>query len=191
VIPLGDGDSVVGPQPPVNKWLLGAIVVAFGCGLALGQSRGLDTESRKTVNSFGAELVLTKKPEEFVREWVTTPEPHRLSIQTSQSSKEVHVGEHIAALVLFWGCRSGVDGCKVSVDFELVAPDGSIRYRVPDRLGATQPRPKTELVYMSQAIVRFQFDPNDSLGQYKVNATVREPMVGNVLHVSQQFLVVK
>src|SRR6266851_3956295 len=136
----------------MNKWLLSAIVAAFGCGLALAQSRGPDTESRKTINSFGAELMLTKQPEEFVREWTTTPEAHRLSIQTP---KEVYVGEYVAALVFFWGCRSGGDSCKVYADFELVAPDGSIRHSVPDRNGTTQSRPKPELVYLSRAIVRF------------------------------------
>lgn len=172
----------------MNKWLSAAILIAFISGSAFGQARGPDTESRKTVNGFGSVLMLTKKPEEFVRDWTTSQESKRVTIQTA---KDVRVGEHIAALAFFWGCRSSSAGCIVYADFELVAPDGSIRHRVPDRNGTTQSQPKSELVYLSQAIVRFQFEPNDPRGLYKINATVREPATGNVVRVSEQFRLVK
>ena len=169
----------------MNKWMPILIAVLTGCCLAFGQVPATETDSR---NGFSATVMLTKKPEEFVRKWATASASSKLTIETP---KEVHLGEYVAALVFFRGCRTGVDSCRVYVDFELVAPDGSIRHRVPDRDGTAQPQPRMELAYLSRAIVQFQFKPGDPLGQYWIKATVREPANGNILHVSEKIRVVQ
>jgi hypothetical protein len=136
-------------------------------------------------DGFTATIMLTKKPEEFVREWATSKESR---VPASETSGVVRVGEYIAAVVFFRGCKETTE-CRVHVDYELVAPDGSVRHRVPDRDGTDQPGARNELSYLSHAIVRFQFTPRDVGGPYTINAVVREPARGLVVRVSQQFRV--
>lgn len=143
-----------------------------------------DRSSQRLSNGFGAALRLTKEPEEFVREWTSTAPSHKLTIHTANA---VRTGEPIAALVFFRGCRAGSASCMVYVDYELVAPDGSIRHRVPDRSGTSQPSPRADLIYLSHAIVRFDFAKDDPPGEYVVHATVREPATGNIVRVSAPF----
>jgi hypothetical protein len=166
----------------MSRWIAAAFVAACACGLAFGQVRGPDTEARKTVNGFGATILLTKKPEQFVRNWANSSPEQKLSIHTAGDAR---TGEYVAALVFFWGCRSIRDACGVYVDYQLVAPDGSIRYNVADQTGTMQPKPKSDLVYLSEAIVRFQFEPKDPPGQYTIRATVREPATGNIVRISE------
>jgi hypothetical protein len=77
---------------------LGGLVAIGGVASFVGP----DTESRKSADGFVAALMLTKKPKAFVREWVDTPESRKVPVETT---REVHVGEHVAALVFLWDCH--------------------------------------------------------------------------------------
>jgi hypothetical protein len=171
------------------KLLLCATVLAFAsCNSSAQVRSGPNTEWRKTESGFGAALMFTKDTEAFVHEWTTTREEHRLRID---SPEEVHAGEYIGPLLFFWGCHPSAGTCRVYVDFEFVGPDGAVRHQVPDKLGTPQPSPKAELVYLSQAIVRFRVQPGEPLGTYRINATVREPSAGTVLRLTRQIRVIK
>jgi len=167
----------------IRLLVIGAVALAASCAsqLALAQSTGSD-------NGLGATIMLTKKPEEFVRQWTTSKESDKTTLEVA---RKVRPGEYIAALVFVRGCRANVDSCAVYVDYELVAPDGSIRYRVPDKSGTSQPGPKSDLYFLSHAIVRFQFKPEDAAGTYTIRAVVREPARGRVVRIAEQFQVVR
>jgi hypothetical protein len=141
-----------------------------------------------SANGLTATLGLTKEPEEFVRRWATSSEAGKPPIE---STKIVKFGEYIAALTSFRGCATSSGACRVYADYELVAPDGSVRYRIPDREGAAEPRAGQDHEYLSHALVRFEFKAGDPTGLYTIRAVVREPARGNAIQLSEHFRLVE
>jgi hypothetical protein len=86
-------------------------LLAFGNALA-------DTEDRKSIGSFGAEIVFTTDAEALEKRWGTPSETVNID-----SVEDVRVNEPIYAFVVFSGCKPRVAGkCNVSMSFR--ATDG-------------------------------------------------------------------
>ena len=80
-----------------------------------------DDASRKSAGDFGAMLVFTDRPEEFLAAWervgAAAPVP---------AAERVARGKRLAGFVVFTGCAADAAGkCNAVVTFKLLKPDGS------------------------------------------------------------------
>lgn len=128
-----------------------------------------DTAARKTVNGFGANLVLADRPKEFMQEWSKPEKPELWSTSVAKR------GEPLAAFILFAGCLPDDRGvCNTEVDFRVFKPDGSLW---AERKGLElwkKVAPPAANTQLSTANIIIRIQPNDSAGEYKVKASVRD-----------------
>lgn len=147
-----------------------------------------DTEWRKTSGALGAALLLTDKPDAFMKEWTETPESHMPLLKPVSVVKR---GDVVAALVLFSGCGSKTSTCSAHVDFKVLKPDGSVYGDVPGNPAWSGASPKVGIVVLSKAQLRVRIEPNDPLGTYQVLATMTDTNANTSIRLKQTFQVKK
>ena len=117
------------------------LVVATAGAASAGQwfrdgQRLPDQPWSKSEGDFGAMIVLSAEPEEFLARW-SRPTPG-VSIRATGS---VRRGVPLAPFILFIGCREGAAGvCSASFDLEVLKPDGTSFFRT-DRLELWRGKP--------------------------------------------------
>jgi hypothetical protein len=134
-----------------------------------GDERVPDTPDRKSVNGFGAQLLIVEDPRAFIEEW-RKPETPKIN-----PVSEVKRGTVIGAFVLFAACKSDAQGlCNSEVDYTVYKPDGTIyAERKQQPLWKAAPPPGTN-IQLSEAILGIRMEQNDPVGDYKVKASVRD-----------------
>ena len=128
-----------------------------------------DTADRKSVNGFGANLLIVENPRAFIEEW-QKPETPKIN-PVSQVKRGVVIG----AFVLFAGCKPDPQGlCNSEVDYTVYKPDGTIyAERKEQPLWKEAPPPGTN-IQLSRAILAIRMEQNDPDGNYKVKAKVTD-----------------
>lgn len=128
-----------------------------------------DSADRKSLNGFGAHLLVVENPQAFIEEWVK-PETPQINIAT-----EVERGKVFGGLVLFVGCKPDAKGvCNAEVDYMLYKPDGSLyAERKREALWKEEPAP-ADIIQLSRAILGFRIEPKDPAGEYTVKARVSD-----------------
>lgn len=156
-----------------------AIGLLFGLSLA-GDSRAWidrdgttlpDAEFRKHIGAFSAWLLLVDDEEDFFRRWdALTPLAH---IDTAH---RVERGRFITVFVIFGGCaKDSVGRCDVGVDFRIRNPDGTDYSFIPDqRAWDNYSGPEPGIPVLSQAYLKIRIEPDEYVGEYSVEATVRD-----------------
>jgi hypothetical protein len=127
-----------------------------------------DTPDRKSVNGFGAHLVVVKDPQVFIQEWLKPQMPK------FDSAKKTKAGESLGIIVLFAGCKEASGACDSDVDYTIYKPDGSVfaqRLKQPLWKEPAPPRPNIQL---GRAILAFRFPNRAVPGKYKITAQVRD-----------------
>lgn len=134
-----------------------------------GDERVPDTPDRKSVNGFGAHLLIVENPQAFIEEWQKpeTPQVNPVS--------EVKRGVLLGAFVIFAGCKPDPEGrCNSEVDYTVYKPDGTIyAERKEQPLWKEMAPPGTNL-QLSTAILGIRMEENDPVGDYKVKAKVTD-----------------
>lgn len=147
-----------------------------------------DDASRKSAGDFGAMLVFTDRPEEFLAAWervgAAAPVP---------AAERVARGKRLAGFVVFTGCAADAAGkCNAVVTFKLLKPDGS-SYGDGDRgeLWVGKPAPRKNELQLSVGGMVFVFDPADPLGRYTMIADIEDLVSGKKLHLEKTFAAVE
>ena len=138
----------------------------------------------KSEGDFGAMIVLSDEPEEFLARW-SRPTPG-VSIRATGS---VRRGVPLAPFILFIGCREGTGGvCSASFDLEVLRPDGTPFFRA-DRLELWRGKPALPAGALGLSIgyAEIELGPDDPLGRYLVRANVRDDHAGITLPLEQTF----
>lgn len=143
-----------------------------------------DTKSQKSVGVLGVALRLTGDAEPFIQEWTDTPESHGLKLPPKGLIKR---GSIVSALVFYSWCGDEQTPCRATVDFKVLAPDGSVYGEIPKGRVLRQGASKKGLVYLSQAYLRVRIEPKDPLGTYKVIATYRASENADPIELEEQF----
>ena len=145
-----------------------------------------DKPSMRSSGDFGAQLILTGNAEGFRKAWnATTGTP------TLPSSSTVRLGQSISAVIVFGGCKAGVTNkCQVSVDFALLAPDGT---KTPVGNGPvwSKEAPKPRILMLGDASVTVGFEKNDPPGIYTLIAKVKDRVANQNLQLTMPFTVTK
>jgi len=149
-------------------------LILFGGTLATaqwkkGDERAPDTADRKSVNGFGAHLLIVENPRAFIEKW-QKPETPKID-----PVSEVKRGVLLGAFVLFAGCKPDAQGlCNSEVDYTVYKPDGTIyAERKEQPLWKEAPPPGTN-IQLSNAILVIRMEKEDPVGDYKVKARVAD-----------------
>ena len=141
---------------------------------------------RKLRDNFGAMLVLSDRPDEFLDNWVQrTP---GVSIRTTRVGRR---GRPLAPFIFFTGCtenRLGV--CDATFDLEVLRPDGTVLFRTPGlELWRGKPTPAEGIIGLSVGYAGIDLTDADPLGRYLVRAEVRDANAGIAMTLEQTFQV--
>ncbi len=126
-----------------------------------------DTLDRKSVNGFGAHLLIVENPQAFIEEW-QKPETPKIN-----PASEVKRGVILGAFVLFAGCKPNAQGrCNAQVDYAVYKPDGAIYAERKEQPLWNEAAPPGTIIQLSKAILGIRMEQNDPIGDYKVKARV-------------------
>jgi len=127
-----------------------------------------DQPWRKSSGAFGAMLMLTDHPYEFVDEWKRPETPRMRTTDVAER------GKPIAAFVIFLGCKEVAGNCKLSVDFTVLRPDGTSYARHDGGELWSGPAPAPDNMQLGISSIGMEIEPNDPAGKYLVKATVHD-----------------
>lgn len=144
-----------------------------------------DTESMRSSGDFGVQLVLTPDDKKFRQAWGTRGTPKLASTNTVQP------GSSVSAMLIFHGCAPNPAGvCDLVAEFVVQSPDGArtpagggpVWSDAPSRPGFSQ---------LGLTSITVGFDPTEPLGDYKIEAHVRDKVSGRTLSLVQKLKLAK
>jgi hypothetical protein len=142
----------------------------------------------KSAGEFGAQLVLTDKPEELFAAW-EKPGAAVLYSETATARR----GSPIVAVVFFAGCAADGKGrCQSSVRFNAFAPDGK-PYGAPQagELWIGKPPPGKGQMQLGVGNLGILIEPADPLGVYKVKAEILDAVANKTMVLERTFTAVE
>lgn len=147
-----------------------------------------DSESAKHQDDFGAMLLLSSRPEEFLQAWDEDTEA--VPIHTNDS---VSRGSPIVAFIIFSGCEADARGlCNAVVDFSVLKPDGSEYARFIDKdLWKGKPAEHAAKLQLAADYIGVVIEPSDPLGKYQVHVTVRDLNLNIELVLAAEFVAIE
>lgn len=143
-----------------------------------------DTNDRKSIGSFGAEIVFTTDAESLEERWLTPSESVNVD-----SVENVRINEPIYAFVVFSGCKPGVAGkCNASMSFRVLRPDGKVYANTPSmEVWQDKEPPPNRALALSVQYLRIRIEPHEQRGRYTVEVYVRDENSGKVLALKKRF----
>ena len=143
-----------------------------------------DSEDRKTVGDFGAQLVFVADEQALFKQWATPSAT--IDLNTVES---VTIGQPISAFVIFSGCKPAPKGvCDVSMRLQVIQPGGKIYYETPAlEVWQDKPAPPAGALQLSARYLKFVVEPQDQRGRYIIQAQVRDDNAGAVLSLQKAF----
>lgn len=143
-----------------------------------------DEPWRKSAGTFGAMLLLTDKPAEFLVAWESPETP---TIETTEIAER---GKPLFAFVVFLGCAEVLGVCNSSVDFTVFRPDGGEYASHKDlELWQNLPGPPKDALQLGVGYLGVGIEPDDPAGKYTVKAKVRDLIAGRDVEIQQHFTV--
>ena len=153
-----------------------------------------DTPSQQSERGFGAMLQIATEAESnrFHEEWYGTATDHSPKLQTVDSARR---GETVSVLVLYVGCAlddatqdsiaTGKAPCGAQLRLRVVAPDGS-DYSNPEEMSLSQSQPSApgHILQLSPVELKIRFEPEDALGDYRIEARIDHPDKDSLLQLS-------
>ena len=142
----------------------------------------------KSAGGFGAQLVLTDKPEELFAAW-EKPGPAVLYSETATARR----GAPIVAVIFFAGCAADNKGmCQASVRFTAFTPDGKPYGNPQDgELWLNKPPPVNGQMQLSVGNMGVVIEPKDPLGVYKVKAEIQDKIAKKTMLLERTFTAVE
>ncbi len=138
----------------------------------------------KSVGTFGAMLLLSDAPDEFLDNWSQrTP---GVSIRTTGTGQR---GVPLAPFILFVGCKeNGAASCNTSFDLEVLKPDGSEYFSTNNlELWRGKPSPQMGTLGLGIGYTEIDLNPQDPLGRYLVRTKIRDANAEVELTLEQSF----
>lgn len=87
-----------------------------------------NTDDRKAIGHFGAEIVFITDAEQLEKTWATPSDTVHVD-----SIERVRINQPISAFIVFSGCQATSTGkCNVAMAFRVIQPDGKVYATTPD-----------------------------------------------------------
>jgi hypothetical protein len=147
-----------------------------------------DGEDRKSLGSFGAQLILVSDDQQMFKVWGTPGETVNVS-----TVRSVSIGGQANAFVVFSGCAPSKSGqCDVTMQFRVYQPNGKVYASAPPmEVWQGRPAPPARMLELSVQYLKVVIEPKDLLGKYVVSATVKDNVSGASLQLSSPFTATK
>jgi len=148
------------------------------------KSQSSDTESRKTENGFSGMLLVTPDTD-WEQKWNTPPD----TIPHFRTTKAVRVGERLVILTFFVNPLPDENGnVNVICGIKAIRPDHSISINekgISCLKGELRGAPKN--VRLSPAIINFEGEKNDPLGEWIVEVEIEDVNRNTTLRLRTRF----
>ncbi|MCS5689849.1 MAG: hypothetical protein NZ659_13820, partial [Acidimicrobiales bacterium] len=138
----------------------------------------------KSRGDFGAMLLLSDAPDEFLDNWSRrTP---GVSIRTTRTARR---GVPLAPFILFVGCTENTqEACNTSFDLQVFKPDGSEFFQTADlELWRGKRGPTLGTLGLGVGYTEIDVAPDDPLGRYLVRAHIRDTNADISFSIEQSF----
>ena len=121
-----------------------------------------DAENRKSIGSFGAQLILVQDDQQMFKVWGTPGET--VNVHTVQS---VSIGGQANAFVVFSGCAPDKSGkCSVTMQFRVYQPNGKVYASTPPmEVWQNKPALPARMLELSVGYLKIVIEPQDLLGK--------------------------
>ena len=134
-------------------------------------------------------LAEAEEAKAFREEWYSTAVTHAPSMEAASTARR---GDMVSLAVLYAGCASpatpadtvtrGKTPCTATLSVRVVDPNGVAYTDVPSMsLAQGQPSAPPHIVQLSPVELKIRFEPEDPLGEYRMEARVELPERGIVL----------
>ena len=142
----------------------------------------------KSSQGFGAQLLFTGEPEEFLENW-NKPTP---GVKISQSESAVRGKPH-GVFIVFTGCANDEKGlADVVADLMVLKPDGTVYGEEKDlEVWQKKPAPPSKQLGLSAGYMMIVIEAKDQAGDYEVRAKVHDRVKDVVLKLKWKFSVSK
>ena len=143
-----------------------------------------DRSWSKSSGNFGAMLLLSDAPDEFLDNW--TRRTPGVSIRTTQTARR---GFPLAPFILFMGCTEDEqEACNASFDLQVLNPNGSEYFRTAGlELWRGKPSPAIGTLGLGIGYAEIDLTPTDPLGRYLVRAEIHDDNAEIALTLEQSF----
>jgi len=147
-----------------------------------------DTEWAKSDGGFGAQLVLTDKPDDLFAAW-EKPGPAVMLSETPTAAR----GLPTVGVILFAGCGANARGkCEATVRFTAETPDGKPWGEPVDgELWIDKPPADNGQMQLSVGNMGIIIDPGDPLGVYKVKGVITDEVTKKTMVLEKTFTAVE
>jgi hypothetical protein len=144
-----------------------------------------DSEDRKSVGAFGAEIIFTTDPDALEQRWATPSDTVHVD-----SVDSVRINQPISAFIVFSGCKpSASRTCNVSMSFRVIQPDGKQYAATPSmEVWHDKPAPTQHGLALSVEYLKIRIEPYEQRGSYVVKVKVRDEISGNVISLKKAFV---
>jgi len=119
-------------------------------------------------------LLITNDPDGFFEQWNRPQSPgYKPNMSTVSEAKR---GDTVMAIILFSGCGADKTGnCNSQVDFKVYNPDGSLYSEYNNgELWSNKPAIPQGSMQVSVINLGFKIELDDQLGEYRIEAVVRD-----------------
>jgi hypothetical protein len=143
-----------------------------------------NSDDRKAVGDFGAQLILVADERELFKRWATPSET--VDVKTTDT---VEVNGFISAFIVFSGCKANAKGdCDVSMRFRVTQPDGKVYAETPAmEVWENKPTPRGKALELSVQYLKVRIEPKDQLGRYVIYSQVRDNNTDTVIQLQAPF----
>jgi hypothetical protein len=144
-----------------------------------------DAEDRKSVGTFGAEIIFTTDPEALEQRWATPSDTVHVN-----SVDSVRINQPISAFIVFSGCKPTASRtCNVSMSFRVIQPDGKQYAATPSmEVWRDKPAPTRHGLALSVEYLKIRIEPHEQQGRYVVQVEVRDEISGDVISLKKAFV---
>jgi hypothetical protein len=144
-----------------------------------------DAEDRKSVGTFGAEIIFTTDPDALEKRWATPSDTVHV-----ESVDSVRINQPISAFIVFSGCKPTASRtCNVSMSFRVIQPDGKQYAATPSmEVWHDKAAPPRHELALSVDYLKIRIEPHEQRGRYVVQVEVRDKISGDVISLKKAFV---
>jgi hypothetical protein len=174
-------------MPRFHFGAVAVLVLLIAPAAAQSQQDGKPVKSKRWSKSngrFGAQLLLTDKPQQLFDDWEKPGRGVRIS-----EADSAYPGVSIVAVVFFTGCGADAKGlAQTTVHFAAFGPDGKPYGEAFDgELWIDKPPPAKRQIQLGVSTMGLVLEPEDPLGVYTVRAKIVDKVSGKKLVLEREF----
>ncbi len=143
-----------------------------------------DSEHMKSVGDLVAQLVVTDNEAEVLKNWGTPSE----SVYFPTAEK-IERNKLLSIFVVFGGCATDQQGnCDLRMKITIFQPNGSVYSELPEmEVWSYKPVPPNRSLGLSVGYIRVRIEPNEPLGEYRVQSQISDRVSGNAMLLASSF----